>query len=831
MFKKTGVYALVCVCIVFFACNSPLTPNKRGSGGSDTNGKAEIPEDEDEFYPDEGITVRVTLMYGENVKNVDVEEGRALIGSQGFAGLPADTVWIEQLSGTPTSPEDINTQPLKPNQVFVPWIPQLLPDGWTTIKIIASPADFATKIRPDCSNGASANIIYVMSRDIDGAGSWINNMPGISVDTPFQGWFNGGGYTIKNLKLYSGALSSLFGCVDGAYIENVRVTLAKTEELKAADDIYISPIVSRVVGPSPDGAPTTLKRIAVSMDKNQGSIISIGSPVTSADVNEQTKVFFGGIAASLESAAPVYIEECAVFVNVSANTELAMSNSKDARVSIGGLVGDISGKGLVTIRNNYTLGSAAATGEAPKTTSSYFYNYPKYIGGLVGFFADGPSSQSSPSMIYHNYVQFDCEVGGGTGFDTLKANELYRAASGLVGAKGGSRDAYLSIFSNFVMTEQISVNDKYGTDYRTKRIVYLSNQDGNTMPKTTLRDTDAHNESYSNFVNQNMVLHYNAVEPPIPAGLSVPAIYEDIKSILNGENLEAKVFAEEPNYRLIWDFEKVWVMGFKRQVNYNMVTGKGIKTSSGQHYGGYPYPTLQWLGSKLPVPTYNFKPIAYPAYDAEGNDAEGFDRNGFHKETKLNREGYDKWGIYGGIENGFEYYTYETKEAKLANMTVPAPGFGWSSPDYYKPGIGATMVRGDWKLYNPNQPGGGNPSVLTNIAVPKDSGHVTDPSYAYAPAKGLPCPWVDPDNDGYHDLLELDSRGFGRPAEGGYNAYGYDERGVHLEGYENGGQADNQQHSTGFDIYGFPCPWIDEDNDQYNDITGLNENWQIKPEE
>ena len=828
MYKKTGLYALVCLFILIFACSSPTTPSKRGPGPDEID-KPVVSGDEDEMYPEEGITVKVKLMANDSIKNnVEVEEGRAIIGSQGFSGLSDDTVWIEMRTGSsPQSPEDIKLLPLGSEgaiQTFVPWNNSNLPPGFTKIKIISSITELG-KIKLDSD---SANTVYVMSRDLDAVGTWSNTVA-ISSDQPFKGWFNGGGYTIKNLKLPASAISSIFGFAEGAYIENLRVTLASADQIKATEHIYISPIVSRVVGASSSGRATKLKRIAVSMDKNQSSVIAIGSPPSESVAANQRKVFFGGIAASLESAAPVVIEECAVFVKVSANTEFAMSNAPEARVSIGGLVGDITGTGQVIIRNNYTLGSASATGVAPPVDGNYNYNYPKYVGGLVGFFANGPNMQTSSSMIYYNYAQFDCEVSGGTGVYTIEANKLYRAASGLVGAKGGSADAYLNIHSNFVMTENLSVNDKSTKnggviDYHVRRIVFLNDLQGNAMPPGTLVDDDSGN----NFANKDMKMVYNE-STPTPAGTDVPSSQMAKKIIIQGEDLDAGVFAEEESYIVKWDFTNIWIMGFKRPVNYNMANGKGIKTTSNKHYGGYPYPTFKWLGAVLPVPTYDFKPIAYPRFDEDGYDADGFDRDGYHRESKLDREGYDMWKIYGGIENGIDYYTYE--EYNATNMTMAAPGFGWSSLDYYTPTTTASMVTGDWKAYGVDDVGHGNVSVLQTVPVPKDNGQITGLDYAYGAAKGLPCPWVDRGNDGYHDLLGLDSAGFARSAEGGLNLYGYDSRGVHSEGYDKSGQEPNggASHSTGFDIYGFPCPWIDANADGYNDISGLDVNWQANP--
>ncbi|MDR2601303.1 MAG: hypothetical protein LBC53_02465 [Spirochaetaceae bacterium] len=800
--------------ICFAACTSPTSPKTRGGGGDDgggTDGPTIEPE-EDEPY--EGVMLRVGLKCGEELKEVETPEGVAIIGKFGFGGASDSTVWVkEECNESGVAPGDVELIPYTSGSVFVPWTN--LPGEYNEIVLISNSNQFTSITNSGGGIDGTKNKIFILTEDLDVSGNWNNQAVG-NDSAKFQGWFHGGGRTIKKLTLSPERVAALFGVVQNARIENLRVTASNAQDLKSSGDTYISPVVGKVVGSSIGDAGTVIRRIAVSMDESKNSVISIGEP------QNDKKVFFGGIVASITSSSPTRVEECAVYLRVDANTALSESTGIDARISVGGIVGDIESDAQVTIINNYSIGTASIYGNAQANSAGNANNYPKFAGGIVGFIGKTTTSQNAPSVVAYNYTQFDIDIDGGVKVNPSQNANIFRGAGGIVGAKTQSKEGtneYVNVYKNYVMTKTISCNSKW-----IRRVI--ANKTPNS-PNGTIVCQDEGGESFNNVYSG---IKLKDAESKMESN---EYIGDKAEPILDGNSdVRDDMFLSKQSYELAdWDFVDVWAMG-SDATRYSMASLIGIKTADTKiHYGGYPYPVLKWTGVLIPY-SLDFEPIAYLKFDAEGYDPEGYDMDGYHRETGLNREGYDKWGVYGGIADGSEYYSYEPYETPGAyqdlqelqlNYTAPVPGFSWSPADYYSGGVTSVMEMGDWS--KKDQPD------LIIVPIPKSHGQIGEGDASPSPpAKGDPLPWVDREPaDGYDDVLGLDKNGFSK--DGGLNLYGYEKNGRHSGGYDNTGTYNGVFYETGLDIYGLPCPWIDEDNDGYNDITGLNNELQLKPGE
>ncbi|MDR0552049.1 MAG: hypothetical protein LBG72_08560 [Spirochaetaceae bacterium] len=788
-----------------FGCSSPVS-QKKGSGGNEEDPIKIVDPDEEETYSPEQDVIKVKLKSDGTTSTVSVQRGVVIVGKYGFSSTDDKTVWIEELDSQPASPDAVNLIPSSTSQTFIPW--DNLPSGYTSVEIIENKTQLQ-QIEP----ATSSDKIFVLAKDIDVGGAWGGTNAIGTYSNPFMGWFTGGGHYIKNIRLSSGNTTAIFGSIKNARIDTLRIILSSSDEIKDSGDTMISPLAARIIGTN--NTKTTIKRIAVSMDKTKNTKINIGPH---ADGNF---IYFGGIAASIENEGETLIEECAVSLAVTADTGFAKSDELKERISVGGIVGDISKSGKVIIRNCSSLGKAEITGKAPEDSSSNSYNYPKFAGGIVGFIGSAPDSQDkgSVSAIYNNFIQFDIEITGGTKVNPQRTAEIFRAANGVIGAKSKPSDAqpgaaYVSVYGNFVATKTLSCNND-----NIKGIMFNKQANDGALDSYCLNKAVEDGSLRPNFVWDSIKLINNdGGEKTIP----VPSTPSDI---FNGKATESNVIIDNQSliyYNAQWDMDNAWQMAYTlNTVIYRMSDYKGMQTDKKKNYGGYPYPTPRWLGLIVPAPI-DFSPIEYPQYDSTGYDAEGYNPEGFYKEPpNLNRDGYDKYGIYGGTSEAESYYIYDSYTAQNEHCTMKAPGFRWDNDNYYKPDTPTTMILGDWTRTG---------SDFSDIPVPYDYGDVNDGRSK--PAAGKPCPWVDiKPADGFHDALGFDKNGFKQgTGDKGINIFGYRRDGVHVDGYDNPGTIGGSSYSTGFDIFGLPCPWIDTNPaDGYNDITGLDANWQPKP--
>ncbi|MDR0539936.1 MAG: hypothetical protein LBG74_05465 [Spirochaetaceae bacterium] len=796
--KKHIVY-LVIIAFVgsgFWGCQAPVAPRHQ-------NGDELEPENADaqEDYPEDGIEINVTLKVGSTTKIVTTKKGIALIGTFGFSqgGIINTTVWYEEKTNPITTIDDINLIPDTAGQVFIPWTVSFsfLPYANSTPLVISSKAEFSTI-------DTSTSKIYILADDITGI-SW----SGTDSIPDFKGWFHGGGHTFKNLEFGTGqGLSvALFKKLSGDYarVENFRVLLKKPlVKLESSD--FISPVVAEITG----GSKAVIKRVAVSMDNPSSSLeMSVrGADKTAA---------IGGIVASIAGSAEVTIKECAVYLAVSADTGSYVVNAAGSagRLSIGGIVGEITSVNPVTVRDNYSIGLAKLTGLTAKN-SGYGSDYPKYGGGIIGYI--GSPLTNSPIEVCQNYTQFDIEISGGSDIDSTQRQKAFISTAGIVGGKnenpdGTNSNAKVQIYANFVMTENLtSVN---------------SNIKGVLFHNTAATNITGYAPTRPNFLYDGIKLT-TKTDSDSQAISVVPESSAVIT--IDGKPLPASSFIEKTYYDTYgWDFQNTWQMGFINPINYTMADMKSLRTPDTLvHYGAYPYPVLRWLGELLPVPM-NFKSIAYLKFDAQGFDREGYDRFGYYKEEPyLNREGYDKYGIYGGVSDGIDFYLYDDDKDLAAQCTMPPPGFTILA-DYYKSNTNRAPIFGDWSSDANRQN-----KRYDDLAVPRDHGQIQDSEHPKPPAKKIPCPWVDNNKDGYHDVLGYDKYGFN---QSGLNIYGYKRDGFHSEGYDYGTsnppegltpEAFNaspfSNWTTGLDKFGRPAPWVDSNTNGFNDISGVDEN-------
>ncbi|MDR2521573.1 MAG: hypothetical protein LBC72_03340 [Spirochaetaceae bacterium] len=807
--KKTTLlflFAGVLFLGTFIACDTPVA---RKAPGTEPDPEPlpglDIEPEEPLFYPTEegGIQITVKLTVGGDSRNASVEKGRIIIGTYGFTsgGINSDTVWMKKTLAPPASPDDVEFLPFAAAEEFVPFTDTIYGSwGYTAIRFIEGAANFG---QID-TNGATT--IHIMKKNILLSGDWANMAGSTSA---FQGWFNGGGYTLKNLRMktsdqYAGLFAKVQGSTreGGTRIENLRITLANTSGASAlkpsTSEFYASPVVGEIIGTG----TTVIRRVAVSMDKDKSIAVGIGSG------GNDRIVSFGGIVANVATSAGAltHIEECAVNVRVEGDTGFDKA-SRDAshtpRLVVGGIAGTINAEGRVIIRNNYSIGRALLTGVAPLDASQAAKNYPKFGGGIVGLFAKGPGNANTPSAVYNNYAHFDIEITGGILHETGAGANFFRAAGGIVGAKSETNDSYLSVYGNSVMTPSLITNYKSGSGANeiiyAKRIVVLNRS---FSADKVINKASSSSQAVNNTVWGGVKAEYVANED------KKDVVIPDPPTVLDGTTVtDAGVFLNTLNYiNADWDFDSVWIMGKDIDVVYDMAELTSLQTDQQQHYGAYPYPLLRWLCGVIPVTQGLFKPISYLTYGADGYDKYGYDKQGYHKDPpNLNRDGYDKYGVYGGYLTGAEYYMYEEMSDLRQNCTMLPPGFSWSSPQYYKQT--ATVTTGDWSVKG---------SDLSDVPVPKDHGQAENEP-PVAAAQGRPCPWVDTNNDGFHDTLGFGKDGFN---SNGKNIYGYNRNGTHTDGYTNGGVFNGQSVADGLDVFGLPCPWIDANDDGNNDITG-----------
>jgi len=220
----------------------------------------------------------------------------------------------------------------------------------------------------------SAHYILTNNIDLVEYGNW---NPIGSSSIKFTGTFDGAGHTIDNLTIASSSShQGLFGYVSGStIISNVTLVNASVTTT-ASGSVYAGTLVGQGDGGS------TIRNISVrdstvAVTGNYaggiaGSIITVSSSSFTGDVTGDQRL--GGIAGMATN-----IDNC-----IAAGTVTSTSTSPTATVRVGGIVGQVSGSGIIS--NSIVLATVSANG--------------KYVGGIAG----QAGSSVSNSVALNPYV-------------------------------------------------------------------------------------------------------------------------------------------------------------------------------------------------------------------------------------------------------------------------------------------------------------------------------------------------------------------------------------------------------------------------------------------
>lgn len=232
---------------------------------------------------------------------------------------------------------------------------------------------------------------FVLSNDLDFAG--VSHEPIFDEFLRFEGSFDGGGKTIKNLTVNTNvAFPSLFGFIGSSgKVENLNISEASILVPDIASQMMCVGILSSI-------SHGELKNIKVSGEIISNNALKYNSVIIGGMVGWQTKK----------------VENCHAEINIQA-TNIQVAQGKDS-LSIGGLIG--------FVENDVTLCSAvgeinlASENEITKTIN---------VGGLVGIFVytgNGADEINIKDSFTDVYIKSNCNIIGGGFFGNANEHDI-----------------------------------------------------------------------------------------------------------------------------------------------------------------------------------------------------------------------------------------------------------------------------------------------------------------------------------------------------------------------------------------------------------------------
>ena len=255
-----------------------------------------------------------------------------------------------------------------------------------------------------------------LTSDIVLSGNWI---PIANDETrPFQGIFDGQGYTVSELSVSGGNYAGLFGYVDiGGQIKNLNVVAGVIRTTAIMGTNYAGGLVAYYNSTQP------IENCSV----QAGSIIAARS---TGNATSQHSVYAGGLVGWAN--AELEISNSYVKAAVSADITALNASGNFHYSASGGLVGRANAE--LTIRSSYASGDISAT--AANNTSSNTYN--SYSGGLVGFVSTVIISNSYTNGNVSSSAKNNSISGGLAGSGTATISNSYASGNVLASATNES---------------------------------------------------------------------------------------------------------------------------------------------------------------------------------------------------------------------------------------------------------------------------------------------------------------------------------------------------------------------------------------------------------
>lgn len=319
------------------------------------------------------------------------------------------------------------------SQAFYPALTDTLPETWTyhassslsgegsanSPYLIQSGNDLGylagmMEIEPEAIKGKS----FKVANNIDLSSYYFS--PIGSETNPFVAYFDGGNFTISNMKIYStSANASMFACIDSVDEITPLITNAKLESVNIAGSSYVAGLVSK------------MKAGTISNSSVSGQIVSNSN-------------YLGGLVAYMEDGT----------INLSNSNVTAVSAKGNYVGGIAGCVADgqvqdCKVNGTLYAGGNYLGGIAGGYrgGLIKESFADVTLQGNEYVGGVVGAMSDSATS-----------VQY-C---GATGSITTTALQNVGGVAGAVQTTSNILNCFAIIDINMPTNANVNIGSLYG---------------------------------------------------------------------------------------------------------------------------------------------------------------------------------------------------------------------------------------------------------------------------------------------------------------------------------------------------------------------------------